>query len=177
MADNLTGSNDILNDDDLKALGNQGFTLALRMLCDREDAADAVQDALLKWLGNPVRFDPNRGTLRSWFLKTVRNRCIDMQRKSRPVSASEAFDPIDPSMTLPEEQSANSELHNLVRQSLDKLPEDAKEIILLRDFHALSYSEISNVLGISSGTVMSRLHRSRKRLRDLVMSTTGAKER
>ena len=159
--------NDIrsIETDDLRVLGNQGFALALRILRHREDAADAVQDAMHQLFRKQDSFDARRGSVKAWFLKIVRNRCIDMQRKSRPLSAGDQFDPMDKNELTSQDLSEKSELIESVRAALKELTEDAREIILLRDFHGLSYAEISQVLGVASGTVMSRLHRARQQLR------------
>ncbi len=149
-------------------MGNQGYSLALRILRHREDAADAVQDAMHQLFRKQKTFDATRGSLRSWFLKIVRNRCIDMQRKNRPASGTEYFDPVDQATGSAEDSSQRSELVAMVRAALADLSGDAREIILLRDFHGLSYAEIGDVLGLASGTVMSRLHRARQQLRSKV---------
>jgi RNA polymerase sigma-70 factor (ECF subfamily) len=163
--------NDIpsFTNNDLRDLGNQGFALALRILRHREDAADAVQDAMHQLVRKQRTYDARRGSMRSWFLKIVRNRCIDMQRRSRPTPGGDAFDPVDQAGNSPEQHTEKRELVDLVRSALDRLSSEAREIILLRDFHGLSYAEISNVLDVSSGTVMSRLHRSRQKLREEVV--------
>ena len=156
--------------DELRILGNQGYALALRILRHREDAADAVQDAMHQMFRKQASFDAARGSIKAWFLKIVRNRCIDMQRKSRPNTGSEVFDPVDAGQVTADEASQRDELTEAVKQALGEMPESAREIILLRDFDGLSYAEISQVLGIASGTVMSRLHRARQQLREKVMS-------
>lgn len=157
--------------DELRILGNQGFALALRILRHREDAADAVQDAMHQMVRKQASFDAARGSLRAWFLKIVRNRCLDIQRKSRPTTGYQSLDPVDTGPTGPDQSMQQQELNTVVQQALNQLPVDAREIILLRDFDALSYAEISQVLGIASGTVMSRLHRARQQLREKVMQT------
>ena len=58
----------------IEELSNSGFSLAVQLLRNRDDAADAVQDALHTVLCKRRRFDPNRGEIRAWFLKIVRNR-------------------------------------------------------------------------------------------------------
>ena len=67
------------------------------------------------------------------------------------------------------------ELISKTRHALAGMPESAREIILLRDFDGLSYGEIAQVLGIAQGTVMSRLHRARQQLANLVLSNNGPK--
>lgn len=164
--------NDIrsIPNEDLKMLGNQGFALALRLLRHREDAADAVQDAMHQLFRKQQSFDAKRGSVKSWFLKIVRNRCIDMQRKSKPGLIGETFDPVDCNRLSPDQSMEQDELAGMVRSAIQELSPAAREIILLRDFHGLGYAEISDVLGIASGTVMSRLHRARQQLREKVIT-------
>ncbi|TWU32834.1 RNA polymerase sigma factor [Novipirellula artificiosorum] len=162
-----------LSNEDLKDLGNQGFTLALRLLSHREDAADAVQDAMHQLFRKHASFDSGRGSLKSWFLRIVKNRCMDMRRKAQPVSAGSDFDPLDRSSGLPQDNLVKKEGVDIVRDALNQLSEESREILLLRDFHGLRYAEIADVLGISPGTVMSRLHRSREKLREQISHTGG----
>ena len=89
-----------------------------------------------------------------------------MQRKSKAATASEYFDPVDAKQQTAEQKTEQSELVSQVQVALSKLSAEAREIVLLRDFHGLSYAEIGDVLKIASGTVMSRLHRARTQLRD-----------
>ncbi len=65
----------------IEELGNRGFALAMQMLGRRDDAADAVQDALHQLVRKWRSFDAERGELTSWFLKIVRNRCVDLIRQ------------------------------------------------------------------------------------------------
>ena len=151
----------------LQELGGSGFALAVQLLEDREDAADAVQDSLHTALSKRRMFDRRRGELRGWFLKIVRNRCLDLLRKrtrrrSQPVEWSELA---ASSTQQPDVIAERQEMVNLLRQELMALPQDQREIILLRDYHDLSYAQVAEVLSIPVGTVMSRLHRARSELR------------
>ena len=67
---------------------------------------------------------------------------------------------------MPDEATARGELAQIILRELDMLPAEQREIILLRDFHDLSYGEIADVLDLAPGTVMSRLHRARRALRE-----------
>jgi RNA polymerase sigma-70 factor (ECF subfamily) len=147
-------------------LGSSGFALALQMLHNREDAADAVQDSLCSALRKRHGFDSQRGSLHAWFLKIVRNRCLDMlrsrsRRRRQDVEWSEVHSTDQP----PDRSAEKRELLNLVKQELMNMPEEQREIILLRDYHNLSYADVAQVLAIPVGTVMSRLHRARNELR------------
>ena len=152
-----------LSDEELHQLGQRGFALAFRLLRHREDAADVVQDALHQLFRSQQTYEPAGGAVSAWFLKIVRNRAIDIQRKRRPRLAGQDF---NPAMTESADPIVQSETQKRVRESLAALDEPTREILLLRDFHDLSYAEISEVLGIPSGTVMSRLHRARTKLRE-----------
>ena len=155
--------------DDLKELANRGFSLAFQILRHREDAADAVQDSLHQLYRKQAQFDKSRGTLQAWFLKMVRNRCIDIQRKSKPASDANDHPLIDDSTVTPDQTAEQREMIALAKQAMDELPSESREILLLRDFHDLSYAEIGQVLSIPNGTVMSRLHRARQQLRKQVL--------
>ena len=147
-------------------LGPSGFALALQMLHHREDAADAVQDSLYSALRKRHRFDSQRGSLQAWFLKIVRNRCLDMlRRRSRQRRQEVEWSEIRSPEHSPDETAEKRELLTLVKQELMTMPEEQREIILLRDYHNLSYADVAQVLSIPVGTVMSRLHRARNELR------------
>ena len=149
--------------EDLESLSDHGFALALQLLGRHEDAADVVQDSLRKLI-HSGQYNAHRGPKRPWFLKVVRNGALDMLRKRKPEDeeALSQLKDIDPS---PAEVAEQNELKTLIRQQLEEMDVAQREIVLLRDFHNLSYAEIAEVMEIRSGTVMSRLHRARKELR------------
>ncbi|MEM9365059.1 MAG: sigma-70 family RNA polymerase sigma factor [Planctomycetota bacterium] len=155
---------DDLTHDEMRQLADHGFSLAKRFMRVSEDAADMVQEAWLQMWNSRDRFDPSRGSLRSWFLTMVRSRCLDQLRRSRSSSLEADWAVVDPESGPAERASASDEASR-VRACLNQMPEDAREILVLRDFHGLSYREIAGVLSIPQGTVMSRLHRARNDLR------------
>ncbi len=149
---------------DLAQLGGGAHALAIQILGDVDDAADAVHDAIETVLTRPDAYDSRKGPLRPWFLRVVRNRCIDLLRRRRrsdvPVEALH-----DPAPT-PEEALRSDQRTQAIRCALASIPSDKREIIVLRDYLDLSYAEIADVLRIAPGTVMSRLHRSRLALKE-----------
>lgn len=157
-----------VNSEQIRNLGNRGYSVAMRILCHNEDAADAVQDAFQQLFKRGDQFDANRGTVQAWFLKIVRNRSLDMKKRKKPTTENES-PVVDPRNQAPDDHAEKNEQVQLVRQKLKELKPDEYEIIMLRDFHNMSYSEISTVLQIASGTVMSRLHRARQQLRQKVL--------
>ena len=138
--------------------------LALQILGNAEDAADAVQDAMTTVLSRPGAYDASKGPLKPWFLRIVRNRCLDLRRRRRPAGEDAAL--LADASPGPEQVVDADSRAARVHDALAGLNEDAREIIVLRDFLDLSYAEIADVLGIASGTVMSRLHRARLSLKE-----------
>ena len=144
---------------ELAQLGGGAQALALQILGNTEDAADAVHDSIATALGRPSAYDPSRGPLKPWFLRLVRNRCIDLLRRRRPQS-DKVEKLVEPSPG-PEEIVADGQRDRLLKQALATLGTDQRQIVILRDYMDLSYADIADVLEIAPGTVMSRLHRAR----------------
>lgn len=149
---------------ELAQLGNGAHALAIQILGNPEDAADAVHDAFATALARPGAYDPGRGALRPWFLRVVRNRCIDLLRRRRPTGVDVELLP-DPGVS-PEDRVQEQERDAVLRRALDALNPDQRQILVLRDYLDLSYAEIAAVLDVAPGTVMSRLHRARIALRE-----------
>lgn len=149
---------------ELAQLGGGAHALAIQIMGNADDAADAVHDSFEAVLTEPERFDSEKGPLKPWFLRVVRNRCIDLLRRRRhsEVAVEELRDPA----STPEESLHADQRTQAVRRALAALTSDKREIIVLRDYLDLSYAEIAEVVGIAPGTVMSRLHRSRLALKE-----------
>ena len=148
---------------ELETFMDKGFTLAVQILGCRQDAADVVQESLRALLHGGT-FDGARGRKQAWFLKVVRNRSLDVIRRRKPHEA-DLVEGLSDRGRAPDRAVELRELDALLRCQLDELPGDHKEILLLRDFHDLSYAEIAEVMELPQGTVMSRLHRARSGLR------------
>ncbi|MEJ2400473.1 MAG: sigma-70 family RNA polymerase sigma factor [Xanthomonadales bacterium] len=149
---------------ELAALGNGAHALAIQILGNPDDAADAVHDAFAQVLARPQAWDRTRGPLRPWFLRVVRNRCIDLLRRRRPTGVPVeglAADGAGPDAALETLQRDRR-----LERALAELGPEQRQIIVLRDYSDLSYAEIAAVLGLAPGTVMSRLHRARLALRE-----------
>jgi len=149
---------------ELILLGNGAHALATQMLGSQDDAADAVHDAFAVALKRPEAYDSSKGSLKTWFLSVVRNRCIDLIRRRKPTS-DETGELIDPGAG-PELSMEITQRDQGLRHSLAQLNNEQRQIIVLRDYMDLSYAEISKVLDLAQGTVMSRLHRARQALKE-----------
>lgn len=155
----------------LEQVGPSGHALAVSLLGNADDAADALQDAVATVLR--VRsYDPAQGTFKAWFLTVVRNRCLDVlrQRRRRPQSDIEPAEIATEDNEGPEAVAARDEMTAIVKRELASLPPAHREILILREFLDLGYAEIAHVLGVPTGTVMSRLHRARSALAERVGS-------
>lgn len=147
------------------------YTLARHLMRDRADAEDAVQEAYLRAFRY---FDGFRGgDGRAWLLTIVRNRCrtlaLHRRRAARDEPLDESVHGELPAGATPEAGDGDVEVHGVTRpallRALARLPAPARDILLLREVHGLSYREIGTVVGVPVGTVMSRLARARERLR------------
>jgi RNA polymerase sigma-70 factor, ECF subfamily len=144
---------------------DDAYTLARYLVRDEHDAQDVVQDAVLRALRY---FEGYReGDARAWLLAIVRNCCMTWLKRDHGAKNVISFDASVPSVADPRETDARaiqrSERAALAR-ALDALPDEFREVIVLREIQELSYKEISDVVGVPIGTVMSRLARGRKRL-------------
>jgi RNA polymerase sigma-70 factor (ECF subfamily) len=154
----------------LDAAGRRGFAYAWQMLRNHDDALDAVQSALAAVWQHRGRLQAGRDP-RGWFYRVLRNKCVDVlrARRSRPAAVLEA-DPPDPLESNPARAAGQREDLARLRCALAELPDEMREILLLRDYHDLPYAEIATVLDIPTGTVMSRLHRARSALRERILA-------
>lgn len=148
---------------ELVHLGNGAHALAIQILGNREDAADAVHDAFATALARPESYDRSRGALKPWFLRVVRNRCIDLLRKRRPTGID--TDLLADPGAAPDEQLENRQRDLSLQKALAAISPEKRQIVVLRDYLDLSYAEIAMVLDVAPGTVMSRLHRARMELK------------
>lgn len=147
----------------------RGFTLAVQLLGNADDAAETVQEGLLAFWRNRANLDHRRNP-KAWFYRVVRNLCVDRLRRrrlGRTVALDEARTH-DEGSGDPARIAQENEYRTRLRTELDGLSPSLREILYLRDFHDLSYAEIAETLSIPAGTVMSRLHRARMELRDRV---------
>lgn len=148
----------------LVQLGNGAHALAIQMLGDPDDAADAVHDSFVKVFGKPEAYNSSAGPLTPWFLRVVRNHCIDLIRRRR--SDTTTIDELVTTGPGPEESLETDQRDHVLQLALARLANNQRQIIVLRDYMDLGYAEIASVFDIAQGTVMSRLHRARMALKE-----------
>ena len=147
------------------------LAVALRILGDRQEAEEAVQDAIWQiWTGR-ARYDPARGRFRTWLVMIARSRALDRVRRRATARAvrEAAGDPaLRPSRATPEFELARD-----MRESLAALPGEQREAIELAFYDGLTHDEIAARLGNPVGTVKSRIRRGLLELRSLLSAPGG----
>lgn len=151
---------------ELIMLGGGAHALAIQILGNPDDASDAVQDSFATVLGKPGAYDVDKGPLKPWFLRVVRNRCLDLLRRRR--ASAESFDFLEDKNATPEQAAEIDERDRELRRALVSISNEQRQIVILRDYLDLSYAEIADVIEVAPGTVMSRLHRARLALREVL---------
>lgn len=144
--------------------------VALSLTRRAADAEDLVQDTLIRAFRSIDRFDGAHP--RAWLLTIMRNAHINNHRRRRPellrdpeiTMATLAAVPSD-GQAGPEDVVVGEVFDAVVADAFDHLPERHRDVVRLVDIDGLSYAETAEVLGIPTGTVMSRLHRARTRMR------------
>ena len=157
---------------------NRVYSLALRLVNDREEAADLAQEAFVKaWQG--LSSFQGESSFATWIYRLTTNACIDWLRKQKRRES------VEPAVSLDDEDSGwaepagwdqdpqlqleRRELGQALARALDRLPEWQRRVLTLRELSGLSYQEISSALDIDLGTVKSRIARARLNLRKILL--------
>ena len=145
---------------------SRAYILALQLTGHKEDALDVCQDAFTNAFSALTSFDKRRSFL-PWLLTIVRNRAFDLLRRKKREQACGLEDAhnVASKESGPADQVEAKDQKVRLRLALSSLKSDQREIILLKDFHGLSYKDIAHVLEVPIGTVMSRLHSARQALK------------
>ena len=147
------------------------YGMALRLLRNREDAAEVTQEAMVKALDAIDSYDTSR-PFAPWFFRIARNLCVDRHRKRRPtaefdegrVAATTLEDGGNRFGRRADEVVHQRELDRALGEAMTTLGDKYREIIILYHYDHMTYREIAELLGLPDGTVMNRLFRARHRL-------------
>jgi RNA polymerase sigma-70 factor (ECF subfamily) len=149
------------------------FALVVRMVPDRDQASDVVQEAFFSAYRHLASF--RGGSVRSWLGRIAINAAMDIQRarRRRPVQPypeleDEAWQPPAPSTVEPERTAIAAERSRALAAALAGITPDQRAAIVLFDIEGYDYQEIADLTGVSLGTVKSRIHRGRLALRTLL---------
>ena len=158
------------------------FSLALRMVRQREDAEDLTQETFVRMFRAAARYDPTR-PFAAWLFTIASRLCIDHIRRRRlpsvPLMRAEpgsdeerTIDIVDPGFG-PEEIASRNEEERRAQDMIDSLPPHYRIVVMLRHQEDLSYDEIAAALDMPLGTVKARIHRARALLRGRIEGGTS----
>jgi RNA polymerase sigma factor (sigma-70 family) len=148
------------------------YNLALRMTGSPEDAQDMSQEAFIKAYNSLSSFR-GESKFSVWLYRIVSNVCLDFLRsrsKNQAMSLNVELDDGETELDipdlrcLPEDELERALTRQAVRDGLEALPADQRQILLLREIEGFSYEEICRILALEEGTVKSRIFRARKNL-------------
>ena len=145
------------------------YNLARWLLRNHAEAEDAVQDAFVRAIHHFAGY--RGGDSKAWLLAIVRNQCYDRLRAKgirEHADFDEAVHTPGAGPANPEALVLRGERSQALRQALDALPAEYREVVVLRELEQFSYQEIAEIAGIPIGTVMSRLSRARRRLQEML---------
>jgi len=150
--------------------GGPAFSLAYRIVGDRQTAEDVTQEAFISIWRSGARFDRARGSVRAWTLGIVRNRAIDALRREAGKAPRLDFD--DDAILegrqaeeRTDDEALRRETAAEVRGALDELPGDQSKVIQLAYFGGFSHSEIAEMLSMPLGTVKGRMRLGMEKIR------------
>lgn len=155
----------------------QVYTLSLRLLNDSSEAADVVQEVFLKVFRNISSFR-GQSTLKTWIYRITineahnarrwffRHRRREVELDTNPEESRNWKEIIPDHSRSPFEMALEGEQHTMIEAALNRINPIFREAVVLRDITDLSYEEIAEILGVSLGTVKSRILRGREALRE-----------
>lgn len=162
-------------DELVKRYQDKVYRLSFKILRHEEDAAEALQDALLSAYRGLKNFKAE-STFSTWLYRVATNAALMKYRKRRDghvsLERSQGDDEDPEPLALPDwsaqplDELLDSETRAVMQEGIDRLPEELRVVFVLRDVEGLSNSEVSDVLQLSIPAVKSRLHRARLQLRN-----------
>jgi RNA polymerase sigma-70 factor (ECF subfamily) len=150
--------------------GSAAFSLAYRIAGNRSLAEDIVQEAFLSVWRSSVRYQPERGNLRSWLLSVVHNRAIDALRRSmvqtRHQVDAEGIEERKAAPELTDVEALRRDEAQTVRAAMERLPTDQLRVLELAYFGGFTHLQIAEMLGEPLGTVKGRMRLALDKMRD-----------
>ncbi len=138
------------------------YAYCLRFLGNQAEAQDVFQETFIRFHQSASQ-DRKMTNVPAFLLKIARNLCVNSKRRERSTVTFEDY-----MMTNYDEPSDKEELLKLIKTSLDLLPDNYKEMFILREYDGLSYADIADVTGVSLSTVKVRIFRSKQKIREIL---------
>jgi RNA polymerase sigma-70 factor, ECF subfamily len=153
--------------------------VAMAIAHNQDDAIELAQETFVRAFENLPKFE-SRSSFSTWLYRIAANLAIDFRRREGRHIVLRGEEAEGEMRKLPSHQGDSfgavrrSELSEKIRGALDQLTPEHRAVILLREVEGLSYDEISEALDVPRGTVMSRLHYARSRLRGMLKDVAGS---
>lgn len=146
---------------------DRAFGIALRIVGNRADAEDVVQDTLLKVWTHRGRWQHGRAKFSTWLYRVITNRCIDIRRRPRTDDVDAIPEPVD---SRPDAASTmqRNEVTSLLEQAIQLLPEQQRIAVIFSYHEDMSNSEIAEVMNTTVSAVESLLKRGRQQLKTIL---------
>lgn len=150
--------------------GGAAYSLAHRIMGERQAAEDVTQEAFVSIWRSGSRYDPGRGSVRSWVLAILRNRAIDALRRSasRAPRLDHDDDGVLEAQASPERtdgEALRRERARVVRGAMRELPHDQSQVLGLAYFGGFTHREISDMLEVPLGTIKGRMRLGLEKMR------------
>lgn len=147
----------------------RAYFVALGFLGSHDSAMELSQEAFIRAYRNFQKFDKNRKFF-TWYYKILKNLCLNFLRDNKSRKRENYLDisTKDIIQKSPEQELEEKEITEKLYNAIDSLNEIEREILILREFEGMGYRDISELLNIPEGTVMSRLYYTRKKLSSLM---------
>ena len=147
------------------------FRFARNLVGNQHDAEDIAQDVFISAFDHLATFDAGRASMQTWLLTITRNRCLNYLKRKRPHVGVDAA--TNAQLEKRNNDSVRNEFWRRLDLALDELPTEQKTAFVLAEIEDLSYADIAQIEQTNLGTVKSRIHRAKQRLRAVMAPTLG----
>lgn len=139
------------------------YAYCRRFLGDRDEAMDVFQETFIRF-NHSAKQERNMTNTPAFILRIARNLCVNAKMRKRTAVSFEDYMAYEN-----DNRQEKNELLNLIKSALEALPDDYREIFILREYDGLSYTEIAEILGESLSNVKVRIHRAKQKIREILM--------
>jgi len=186
LVDRLRKGHELAYEELISRFQQPVYVLAIRLLGDTSEASDVVQEVFLKVFRNIGSFR-GQSSLKTWIYRITvneahnarrwffRHRRKEVELDTNPTQSRDLRESIPDRSRSPYEEAVNRQRHVMIEAALEKISPIFREAVVLRDIADLSYEEVAEILGVSLGTVKSRILRGREALRAQLAGSLEAK--
>ena len=150
---------------------NEVFALSFHYVRNREDAWDISQEVFIKVHRSLQQFRGD-SSFKTWLMRITSNQCKDFLKATRLKTVpleSEKLSAVIGSKESPREDLVHKEMEQVILEALDEMPFKHRTAFILREMEQLSYKDMAEIMGCNIGTVMSRLHHARKKIKQKLL--------